>query len=718
MKKIFLLIIISIFSLACFAQIANLSLTKRVELANTIVIGKVLNSHSYWNEAHTNIYTLHEIEIMSYLKGHSNNSKIAMIDLGGIVDNEAQETCPSVHLQNGEIQILMLDKNEVINADKEYKLINGNIQQCTPTASIQGVISFSNNAWHDIANPTKEYTTIEIVDAIKSITKEEVKTPDNKKFIASSITGTTAKKTRAIVNLTTAGGTISSVFQSGIKNDASREMIINGTGFGTTPGTILFPDADNGGSSTFVFPTTTVSSFTRYGRLNDVLSWTNTQIRIRIPRNAGTGTMTVLNTAGTSVGTSPITIEWAEIPVYSNFSGFGTDTSGQRVEQANRNLLGGYTFQYSTGGTTSFFADAAAKSAFERAITTWRCGTKINWDVNRTTGNAAVFAGDNISIVMYDNTLPAGVLGRCSGRFLSTSNAGCTLYNTLWYVREMDVQIISNASSTLTGIPASWNYGSSATPFTQFSFESVLLHELGHGHGMGHVIDATKVMNFNISNGQDKNTLATSDIDAGIYKVAHSVTPYCITSISPMVALSASVACSPLPITLLSFNGYATEATNILEWENSEEINVSHFEILKSADGHQFTSIAKINPSASMKYSVVDEKPNAGNNFYKLKTVDIDGQYTYSSNVVYIYRTDDFSFTIAPNPTKEKVVIDTKNNTLKYEFILTNATGVVICRKKNVIGTKTIELKNQAKGIYFLNIIANNKQHIQKVVVE
>jgi len=70
---------------------------------------------------------------------------------------------------------------------------------------------------------------------------------------------------------------------------------------------------------------------------------------------------------------------------------------------------------------------------------------------------------------------------------------------------------------------ASWNYGPGATVGANYDFESVMLHELGHGHQLGHVIEpGTDVMHYAIPNATDKRTLTANNIAGGNTVMANS----------------------------------------------------------------------------------------------------------------------------------------------------------------------------------------------------
>lgn len=94
-----------------------------------------------------------------------------------------------------------------------------------------------------------------------------------------------------------------------------------------------------------------------------------------------------------------------------------------------------------------------------------------------------------------------------------------------------------------------------------------------------------------------------------------------------------------LPVTLISFSGTHRDNFNHLQWGTSIETNVSHFELERSINDGAFIKIADVtamNQPAGSSYNYKDNLTGVGmvhHSVYRLKIVDIDGQYTYSNQV-------------------------------------------------------------------------------------
>lgn len=116
---------------------------------------------------------------------------------------------------------------------------------------------------------------------------------------------------------------------------------------------------------------------------------------------------------------------------------------------------------------------------------------------------------------------------------------------------------------------------------------------------------------------------------------------------------SASNFCGVLPVHLVSFTAAPEASQNRLEWSTASELNSDHFEIMRSSNGESFYSIGKIKAKGTstvkIDYEFVDEKPLAGDNYYQLKSVDVDG-YTENFKIVNVQREDEKIFSISPNP--------------------------------------------------------------------
>ena len=91
---------------------------------------------------------------------------------------------------------------------------------------------------------------------------------------------------------------------------------------------------------------------------------------------------------------------------------------------------------------------------------------------------------------------------------------------------------------------------------------------------------------------------------------------------------------TPLPVELISFEGFQNEEVIELQWATATEINNSHFIVEKLGENNKFYEIGRVEGNGDSKsrinYQSFDTEPIVGANYYRLKQVDFDGDFTYS----------------------------------------------------------------------------------------
>ncbi len=111
-----------------------------------------------------------------------------------------------------------------------------------------------------------------------------------------------------------------------------------------------------------------------------------------------------------------------------------------------------------------------------------------------------------------------------------------------------------------------------------------------------------------------------------------------------------------LPLTLTSFTAQAAADRNQvqLNWVTASETNTSRFDIEWSTNGASFVKAGSVAAQGSSQtdksYAFLHSAPAAGTNFYRLKMIDIDGQFSYSPVVNAQLVGSQRSMIIAPNP--------------------------------------------------------------------
>ena len=256
---------------------------------------------------------------------------------------------------------------------------------------------------------------------------------------------------------------------------------IVGSGFGNARGngSVNFRNADDGGQTYVAAPA------------DAYLSWSNNEIKIKIPTGAGSGSVQV-SQLGTTTSAAVLNIPWSRQQVEHN----GQNYANTLVDV---NQSGGYLMKIST----SFADDSARLNRYLEALAQWRCTSYCNLTEASTTGfNTTKRDGINLVRLANAGELPAGVLGITYSYFSSCSPGK-------WYTSELDMTFRDTAL---------WSYSRNAASLGKWDFYSVALHELGHALQLTHVINPTQLMHFSIPKGVRKGTI-DSDAVLGVREI-------------------------------------------------------------------------------------------------------------------------------------------------------------------------------------------------------
>jgi hypothetical protein len=586
-------------------------LSQRTQQAKLVVEARVSSQEVLELGGH--IVTRNTLEVFKLFRGHLPAGPLRVLTAGGTLGQRREEVSSSLQLAEGQQGVFFLE------ADPSQP------GELRAYAGPQGFVDY------DLASltahePFGRYASITsslyaAIEASAGATYQEVKA--NAKLAAA----TQRRSLRAAVApLATTAPTIDSFSPQAVTAGTSTTtttspdgvLTITGAGFGATQGAgyVQFRNADDGGAS-YTKP-----------QASDYLTWSDTQIQVRVPSRsasghpAGTGTFQVADNNGTlATSASTLTVTYAIINTVSNGQNY-------RAHLISPDNSGGYTLQYAASFPTE------AKAPFERSLQNWRCPVGISRTISATAAVDDVTKQDNVNVVRFDPTLAAGVLG-----VTYSYSSGCSSSSTgplNWQVVETDYAYTPvPIPATSTAAAYTWNYATTNPTIRQYDFESVTLHELGHGAQLTHIISSTGVMNYALPNGQTRRVLDTNtDIVAGKnvrdYSTKATITERC--SRSAFVATQC-----PLPVQLTAFAArYQPSQGTLLSWATASESNSSAF-VVESQDEpatgtwQAVASVAAAGTSAtSRQYQARDARPLAGTRYYRLRQVDLDGREAFS----------------------------------------------------------------------------------------
>jgi hypothetical protein len=172
---------------------------------------------------------------------------------------------------------------------------------------------------------------------------------------------------------------------------------------------------------------------------------------------------------------------------------------------------------------------------------------------------------------------------------------------------------------------------------------------------------------------------------------------------------------SVLPVKLIEFSVTQTSNNNrLLSWTTEMEVKTDEFVIEISNDTKQWSEVGRVQASGSsssiIRYNFTDASKRSGVLNYRLKMVDVDGQFTYSPVKMINLRTDSKQeVSIYPNPAVKYVVIATKNiRQIGSALQIVNQNGVPVYNARLSSSTTNISLTNFNTGNYIVRILNND----------
>lgn len=170
-----------------------------------------------------------------------------------------------------------------------------------------------------------------------------------------------------------------------------------------------------------------------------------------------------------------------------------------------------------------------------------------------------------------------------------------------------------------------------------------------------------------------------------------------------------------LPIELTRFSLHEIEENQVqLEWTTASETNNNYFSLEKSKDGITWVSFDKVdgqgNSNLLVDYQYIDSQPFWGLAYYRLKQVDFDGAYSFSSiKTIDISSSPKQKVIIFPNPAMNSLTIQGIRLDKEIQGIqILDVLGRNFTSKVHFLNVESnsgeIEVVNLPKGIYFIKI--------------
>lgn len=182
-----------------------------------------------------------------------------------------------------------------------------------------------------------------------------------------------------------------------------------------------------------------------------------------------------------------------------------------------------------------------------------------------------------------------------------------------------------------------------------------------------------------------------------------------------------------LPLNFISYNlvpslrGTKQSVQNI--WQTANEINVSHYNIQRSTNAKDFTTIGtiKANNKTSNEYNFTDDKlPTTTDQltlYYSIQSIDNDGKKQYSQTKTLNLKSQTLNISIYPNPANNNVNV-LANESIK-EIKIINQLGQILQHQTPNAKLSTINCKLLTKGVYIVQaVLSNGTIQNQKLIIQ
>lgn len=275
----------------------------------------------------------------------------------------------------------------------------------------------------------------------------------------------------------------------------------------------------------------------------NIKSWTNTKIQFVVQGDEITS-----NYPGVASGKIRLTDSAGSLT-----------TSVQTVEVShNRKLFNGKPIRIRTknqNGEIPFYVDRklindGALPAVENALEIWNCATGSNFAYAGIVDNVCR-AYDEINVICYDQNVPDFNLAITK---VVSRNCDATMV-----ADQIDADITFNPNLI-------WGFNDDLTS-SQFHFESVLLHELGHAFMLAHVVNNADVMYPSLRNGLIKNELTKNDVSGGLDVLTASTSNIKCSNYGPVQLYSNGNCSNCANVTNVKANNLTKNST-YLTWNN------------------------------------------------------------------------------------------------------------------------------------------------------
>jgi hypothetical protein len=180
-----------------------------------------------------------------------------------------------------------------------------------------------------------------------------------------------------------------------------------------------------------------------------------------------------------------------------------------------------------------------------------------------------------------------------------------------------------------------------------------------------------------------------------------------------------------LPLDFIAITAKRKDGFSLVEWETAEEYDVDHFEVeRKDSRSNGFFVIAHVaaRNGIANEYAIEDNLPLEGTAFYRVRSVDRDGQFGYTK-IVAVSDKSSGAMAVLNNPARNTIFISV-NKVPKGNYayqLLDNSGRVIQAGQMFLEGQSVIDIPvsiKAPKGFYLVKVYNNLFEFADKVIIQ
>ena len=169
-------------------------------------------------------------------------------------------------------------------------------------------------------------------------------------------------------------------------------------------------------------------------------------------------------------------------------------------------------------------------------------------------------------------------------------------------------------------------------------------------------------------------------------------------------------ACGILPFELTDFKASPTQTGDVaLTWQTNGEVNNAMFIAERSSDSENWSEVAALEGAGTTaepkSYQTLDRSPSEGINYYRLRTVDEQGESQYSQIVAINLNQGKEKIVVYPNPAGDWLHFNFGSLTGDMEISFVNELGQVLKKVDATEALSAVEVTDLHAGIYLMRVL-------------